>query len=97
MVPVNIKNPEVTVNGQRIVFPVKMESGMVIEFNSMNDCKLYGSKGELIREVKVEGTIPSLVPGENEVSFSCNGPENVNSRVQITMISKGDPVISGIK
>ena len=97
MVPVTIKNPEVTVNGQRIVFPVTMESGMVIEFNSMNDCKLYGSKGELIREVKVEDTIPSLVPGENEVSFSCNGPENVNSRVQITMISKGDPVISGIK
>jgi hypothetical protein len=56
---------------------------------------LFGPKGELIGEVKVEGIIPSLVPGENEVSFSCSDPENVNSRVQVTMISEGDPVISG--
>jgi hypothetical protein len=92
MVPATIENPSVSIGGEKIVFPVRMESGMYIELNSPNDCKLYGSKGELLREIVPEGKIPYLIPGENEISFSCDGPKDMNARVQVTVISEGEPL-----
>lgn len=90
MVPVTIENPEITVNGQKIVFPVKMESGMWLELNSATDCKLYGPKGELLQEVKIEGEIPALIPGENNITVSGKGVPGINSRAQVTIISGGE-------
>ncbi|MGV8135717.1 MAG: hypothetical protein AB2L20_10915 [Mangrovibacterium sp.] len=90
MVPAAIENPSVSIGGEKVVFPVRMESGMYLELNSPDDCKLYGSKGELLGEVALEGKIPYLIPGENEVSFLCAGPKDVNPRVQVTVISEGE-------
>ncbi len=92
MVPVTIANPSVTINGVKLILPVKMESGMYLELNSGNDCKLYGRKGELLQEVKIDGTIPMLTAGENTISFNCDGPEKINARVQVTVISEGAPL-----
>jgi hypothetical protein len=92
MVPVTITNPSVTVGGETIVFPVEMESGMYLELKSQNDCKLYGPRGELIKEVSVSGKMPELQPGENEVSFDCEGTAGISSRVQVTVIGEGDPL-----
>ncbi len=89
MVPIAVSNPSVTINGEKIVFPVRIESGMYLEFNSLNDCKLYSSKGELLKEVKLEGTIPTLASGENKISFSCDESNELNIRVQVTVISEG--------
>jgi hypothetical protein len=92
MVPVTINDPCITIGGEKLTFPVKMESGMYLEFRSINDCKLYGSKGEFLQDVKPDGKIPELINGDNEISFSCIGPEEVNSRVQVTVISDGNPL-----
>ncbi|MEN6453567.1 MAG: hypothetical protein ABFD10_04845, partial [Prolixibacteraceae bacterium] len=92
MVPAAIENPSVSIGGEKVVFPVRMESGMYLELNSPDDCKLYGLKGELLGKVALEGKIPYLIPGENEVSFSCDGPKDVNARVQVTLISEGIPL-----
>ncbi|MEN6453566.1 MAG: hypothetical protein ABFD10_04840 [Prolixibacteraceae bacterium] len=92
MVPATIENPSVSIGGEKIVFPGRMESGMYLELNSPNDCKLYGSKGELLREIVPEGKIPNLITGENEISFSCDGPKDMNARVQVTVISEGEPL-----
>ena len=92
MVPGFVENPSITIEGETIVFPVRMESGMYLEFFSANDCKLYGSKGELLAEVKPEGSIPTLVKGSNEISFAGKGPNEINARVQVTVISEGDPL-----
>jgi len=89
---ITIKNPSVKIGDETIVFPVKMESGMFLEMNSLNDCKLYGSKGELISEVKINGKIPLLKPGDNEVTFSCEGTDGISSRVQVTVIGEGKPL-----
>lgn len=90
LVSATIENPTVTIGGEKIIFPVSMESGMYLELNSASDCKLYGPKGELIKEVAVAGKIPSLLSGDNELSFTCDGPKGVNARVQLTVISEGD-------
>ena len=88
-----ITNPSVSLNGKTLVFLCKMESGMYLEFRSENDCKLYGSKGEFIRDVELKGSVPELNQGENEISFMCNGTGKVNSRVQVTVITEGLPLI----
>jgi hypothetical protein len=92
MVPITINNPCVTIGGEKLTFSVKMESGMYLEFRSKTDCKLYGSKGEFLQDVQIEGKIPDLKNGDNELSFNCSGISGINSRVQITVISEGEPL-----
>jgi hypothetical protein len=87
-----VENPSVTIDGKKVIFPVKMESGMYLEFRSLNDCKLYGSKGEFIEDVKPQGTVPELKKGNNEILFSGEGSEKCNTRLQITVISEGSPL-----
>ena len=87
-----IENPSIKIGGEEMVFPVKMESGMYLEFRSVNDCKLYGSKGELLEEVKPKGTVPLLIKGNNEILFSGEGSNRFNTRVQVTVISEGKPL-----
>jgi len=87
-----IIDPSVTIGGEIITFLTKMESGMFLEFRSQKDCKLYGPKGEFIKDVQVKGNVPVLIPGDNVVSFSSQLPEKVSTRVQITVISEGNPL-----
>lgn len=94
MVPVTVSNPAVIINGETIVFPVTMESGMYLEFNSVSDCRLYGPKGELLKEITIPTKVPTLQKGNNNLSFRCEGPDQVNPRFQVTIISEGDPLIS---
>ena len=93
LVRLTITDPAVTIDGKTVVFRCRMESGMYLEFNSEDDCKLYGPKGEFIMDVEINGAVPDLLPGENEISFKCNGPANVNPRVQVTVITEGLPLI----
>jgi len=87
-----VENPSVTIAGETIVFPVKMESGMYLEFRSLSDCKLYGPQGELIEEVKPQGAIPTLKKGNNDMAFSGEGSDKWNTRLQVTVISEGAPL-----
>jgi hypothetical protein len=88
MVPVTIVDPEITIGGEKLIFKVKMESGMYLEFNSLEDCRLYGTKGEFIRDVKIEGKIPLIIAGENDIFFKCEGTKGISSRVQLTIITE---------
>jgi Carbohydrate binding domain (family 11) len=94
MVPVTITNPAISIGDDKLIFPVKMESGMYIEFISQNDCKLYGSKGEFIKDIDIKGSIPVLKHGENEIKYTFIDKGKVNSRAQITVISEGKPLNS---
>lgn len=87
-----VENPVITVNGKKIMFPVTLESGMYLEFNSATDCKLYDPKGAFIKDVKPVGTIPVLLAGENTVAFSCEGRKDINPRVAVTVINHGAPL-----
>jgi len=89
LVPVSITNPSIMIGGEKIIFPVKMESGMYLELQSDRDCKLYGSKGELLQKVTIDGKIPTLKAGTNEFKFTCDDAENTNARVQVTVIGEG--------
>jgi hypothetical protein len=92
MAPLTISKPALTIGDETVVFPVKMESGMFLEFMSPDDCVLYGSKGEFIQKVAIKGNVPFLKTGKNDVSFTCEGPEGINPRVQVTVIGEGNPI-----
>jgi hypothetical protein len=65
---------------------------MYLEFNSLSDCKLYGSKGELIQDVTVTGHVPILKKGINSISYTCEAKTGLNPRVQVTVIGEGKPL-----
>ena len=88
-----IINPAIMVGKERVTFQVSMESGMYLEFKSLADCKLYGPKGEFIKNVQVQGKIPTLQAGENQVSFSSEPTNGAKPRVQLTIISEGKPLL----
>jgi hypothetical protein len=92
LVPASIENPSITIGNEKIVFPVRMESGMYFELRSASDCKLFGPKGEFIKDIPVEGTIPEIRGGQNNFSFTCNATGEINPRLQITVISEGNPL-----
>lgn len=90
LVKAKLRNPVVTTGDRRIVFPVEIESGCYLEFRSMSDCKLYGTKGEVIRDVEPQGDQLVLEQGENPVSFTSDAEEGVNARAMVTIVSHGE-------
>ncbi|MHC4329501.1 MAG: hypothetical protein ACYSWW_15415 [Planctomycetota bacterium] len=92
MVACTVKNPVVTVNGKALTFPVEVQSGSYLEFNAVNDCVLYGSKGEVLAKVSPEGSITVLSAGENQVRFSCDAVDGPVPRLKLTVISHGKPL-----
>jgi len=92
LVKTKLVNPAVTIGRTTITFPVEIESGSYLEFNSMTDCKLYGPTGELLREVVPQGQVPTLEPGDNTLQFGCNAPDGVTPRARVTVISRGNPL-----
>ena len=93
MVKEEIKNPSITLNGEKILFDVTMESGMYIEMYSADDCKLFGPKGNFIRDVRLVGEIPQMKTGKNDLKFVCENTSNINPRMQATIIGYGESII----
>jgi hypothetical protein len=92
MMPCTVKNPVVTVNGKTIDLPVEIQSGSYLELDEENEFKLYGSKGQLLKRIKPEGSIPVLSTGENEIRFSCDQVDGPVQRVKLTLISHDEPL-----
>jgi len=88
-----IKNPSVTIGDKTIVFPIEFESGCYLEFHSINDCKLYGPKGELICDVKPQGDVPVIKAGENQIKFNCNVDSGMRARANVTVITQSNTVL----
>jgi len=85
-------NPVMTVDPVTITFPVKIESGCYLEFNAMNDCKLYGPQGQLLQEVTLRGEVPVLQSGNNRFEFRIDTAVGTSPRAYVTVISQGRPL-----
>jgi hypothetical protein len=58
----------------------------------VDDCVLYGSKGEELAKVTPEGSVPVLSADENQVKFSCDASDGPIPRLKLTVISHGEPL-----
>jgi hypothetical protein len=87
-----LHDPTIEIGGKRLVFPVDLESGMYLELESPDDCRLYDERGRLLQWLEPEGEVPSLVPDDNRVAFTCRGTEGFRSRAEITVVACGPPL-----
>jgi hypothetical protein len=92
MAPCTLKQPAVTVNGQRFLFPVDMPSGGYLEFSGMDDCTLYGSKGETLAKVSARGQPARLRHGPNQVRFECQPNDGPPARAKVVVVAHGEPL-----
>ncbi|HOJ75485.1 MAG TPA: hypothetical protein PL151_18290 [Phycisphaerae bacterium] len=90
--PCTLRNPSVTIGGRTITFPVELKSGQYLEFTSLDDCKVFGPKGEELATVKPAGDVPELAPGENRIAFRTQRDDGPRPRAMVTVISQGDPL-----
>ncbi|HOQ29244.1 MAG TPA: hypothetical protein PLH36_10935, partial [Armatimonadota bacterium] len=89
---VKIANPAVTLGGQRVLFPVTLESGQSIEMESPAECRLLDDRGALVERFAPRGAVPALSPGENRVAFECDAVEGYRPRARVTVITEGPPL-----
>jgi hypothetical protein len=87
-----LRNPAVEIAGRQLVFPGDLESGMYIEFESMDDCRLYDERGNLLQWLQPHGQVPALGADDNRIEFHCEGVEGFRSRAEVTVITSGTPL-----
>ena len=87
-----LRNPAIEIEGKRLVFPVDLESGMYIEFESPGDCRLYDERGRLLQWLQPQGDVPRLVSKDNTITLTCQGTEGFRSRAEVTVITEGLPL-----
>ncbi|MBL7039556.1 MAG: hypothetical protein ISR77_13055 [Pirellulaceae bacterium] len=87
-----LQNPTVEIGGKRLMFPVALESGMYIEFESPDDCRVYDERGNLIQLLEPQGDVPILTSNDNKVTFTCEGTEGFRSRAEVTVITCCEPL-----
>ena len=88
-----LKNPALTVNGQKLVLPTALKSGDFIELEPTGDCAHYDERGDLLAWVRpaVAAAWPLLKPGENTVAFDCDKPAGMSARAEVTVNASGAP------
>ena len=92
LVQTTLIRPTIRVGDVVLALPVDIDSGSYLEFHSADDCKLYGPQGELIRSIVPAGSVPVLMPGDNEIQFHCEAPPGIRARALVTIITQGEPL-----
>ena len=87
-----LHHPSVRVGERKVVFPVDLESGMYLEFESADDCRVYDERGNLLERLGPLGEAPRLASGANGLAFGCGGTEGFRSRAAVTVIACGRPL-----
>lgn len=92
LVEAPIESPELTINGQSARFPVAMKPGMYLELSPAGECKLFAPDTKLVREIKLEGGVPTLRTGGNDLSFGAAKADGARARV--TVSATGHPILA---
>jgi hypothetical protein len=92
-----IRNPIVKVGDNSITFPIEIESGSYLEWESTQVCKVYGPKGELKAEKELQTKGPELRAGENMVTLQCEAGEGIRPRANVTVSSYGPALVGSGK
>ncbi len=85
-----LANPAVTLNGRTLTFPVTLESGQYLEFDSMTDCRHYDERGKLLGRLQPQGDAPTVQSGDNALRFTCVRPSAFRPRANVTVIVAGE-------
>jgi hypothetical protein len=89
---VKLENPRLSLGDATLMFPVAVETGCYVEFNSPDDSKLYDPNGVFLGDCPPVGEVPTLGEGKNQMIFACDGPNGYNARALVTTITTGAPL-----
>lgn len=92
LVKAKLRNPRLVVGDRPLLLPVEMESGSYLEFNSPEDCKVFGPDGGFLQDVKIANTARLMAAGENQLRFECDPTPGLNPRVRVTTATFGAPL-----
>ena len=80
-----ITNPNITVDGRTLTFPVTIPTGSYLEYDG-EVARLFGRKGHLTAVVKPTGNDIQLDTGESALEFSCDASvAGVRARAMVTV------------
>ncbi len=85
VLPTELKNPSLTVNGQKLVVPVTLQSGQFLEIESDSGCVHYDEAGELLQRIALATAVPVIRSGDNELIFDCEKPDGFSARAEVTV------------
>jgi hypothetical protein len=84
-----LRDPSITINGKTLIFRTELQPDQYLMFKPEEGvCKLCSANGFTLRNVEVEGEIPIIEKGVNQVSFDCKTAPNLSqkAKVKITLI-----------
>lgn len=89
-----LSQPTLEVNGQRLALPVALTSGDYVELTAANDCRVYDERGTLLQRLTLPAPLPRLQAGANRVGLTCERPERLAARAEVTLVAHG-PALEG--
>jgi len=90
--PAKVIDPQITLAGRTVRFPVALPPGGWIEANGPDDCAVYGAAGEPLGKLSPRGDWPWLPAGAGAVEFTCERQGDIAPRARVVVLSLGDDV-----
>ena len=85
--PLPIENPQLSVNGKPLTFPVRIEADGYLEFGGDGKARVFDPNGFAKAEAAPAGSIPTLSRGANRIAFLRR-----SAPAKITVSARGEPL-----
>jgi hypothetical protein len=85
-----LRDPSITINGKTLTFHTELQPDQYLIFKPEGGvCKLYSANGFALKDVEVEGEIPTIEKGVNRVSFNCKTASNLSQKAKVKIALVG--------
>lgn len=92
LAPLTLRRPVLDVNGVALALPFDVASGQYVEVLEGGACRLYGPKGELVREAALPSPLPEMRKGACLVTLRCEaGAGDPRPRARLGVVCRGAP------
>ncbi|MHB0938485.1 MAG: hypothetical protein ACYC6A_18985 [Armatimonadota bacterium] len=87
-----LTRPTLSINDGTVTLPVTLETGQYLELEGDGAHTVYGPDGAVVLTDRLQGAIPPLNSGQNEIGLICEQRMGYTPRAQVTLIVQGEPI-----
>ena len=87
-----LHNPGLTIQGESITFPVRLEPDWYLEYEGGGPVRVFDPNGFTQAEVQPQGVVPTVRKGNNELTFICDRDRGQGETAKITLFTRGKPL-----
>ena len=88
---VPLQSPALELAGQKLTFPVALQSEEYLELDWLGRCRHFDPNGGLLGEVNPQGSL-RLAAGDNALRFSCDTGPQLSPRAEVSVALRGEPL-----